>query len=260
MALFLQESQTQEVLSVNSLSEAFEALMEMAVEHGNLTEALLTADYQVDKQQSALLAEGKVEDAKNAVVGFAKRAAGATKNFAVRVWNRIKDIARLVMRKLGEYLSRLKGIASGTTCSAPANIQEYINTLIRNAEKHLHAIQNATSGVKQDAPKEGAVDPSSEHKDIGLPVIQNLLASVSKMSASLESTATKMSAEAGRIEGGDGDAAKVASLRTGASYGRGVAANLTKAASVLGTAIGTAKHKKPGSVAIAGGSPTPAAA
>lgn len=256
MALFLQESQNQEAaLSVNSLSEAFVALLEMSEEQGNLTEAMLTADYQIEKQQNAMLAEGKVEDAKNAVVGFAKRAGNATKDFAVRVWNRIKDIARLVARKVSEYVARLKGVAAGVTCTAPANLSDHVNSILRAGEVQLREIQTGAAGEKGEPAKIVAL--KGESKEFGLPVVSNLLASVAGLTKKLEDVATKMAGEAGRIEGSGGDATEVARLRAGATRGRAVAANITAGTSALGRVVGTAKSKKAGAPAIGAG---PAAA
>lgn len=246
MAMFLQESQkpvAEEALNIKSLSEAFEALHDIAVEHGNLTEALLQADYTVEKQSQALTEAGKVEEATAKVKGLAVKAGTAVKNFAAKVWARIKDIARLVARKVTEYVAKLKGAVSGSVCTGPANLSEYVNAVVRAAEKTLsHITSSATAG---EADGKTEIPPlSGETKEYPLPVVQNLVSSVAGIASKLESVATKMLGEAGRQEATGGDAAAVSALRAKAAMGRACAAHVTSVTSRLGSVAASAKAKK----------------
>lgn len=97
MALFLQESHTQETPAVSTF-DMMNSLYEYAVEQGQMTEALLRADFIVDGQMRALTEAGDEPAAKAKGEGFAagawkmvKAAFAKAKAMIVKVYNWIKD-------------------------------------------------------------------------------------------------------------------------------------------------------------------------
>lgn len=103
MALFLQESVVSNEGGMQTLVEAFEALLEMTDAHALLTESTLIADY-VLESTSKNLSEAEQEDGKK---GFMKKTWEKIKAFAQTVWAKIKQIARLIARKAKEIFTKV---------------------------------------------------------------------------------------------------------------------------------------------------------
>lgn len=107
MALFLSEAAgLSEQTTYNSLFEALADVMAMNSEIAAFNEAVLIADYALEKRVQNL-SEGETMDK---ITGFFKKVWEGIKQIAKKVWARVKDICRLVARKAGEWFSRATSV------------------------------------------------------------------------------------------------------------------------------------------------------
>lgn len=103
MALFLSEAVAGvEATQHETLFEAMATLLELSQEQAAMNEAVLTADYILEKQTQNL-SEGETMDK---IKSFAKRVWEGVKIIAAKVWAKIKDICRLVVRKLSIWFTK----------------------------------------------------------------------------------------------------------------------------------------------------------
>jgi len=110
MALFLSESvAAPEAVGTQSFAEAFAGLLDLSDKSGSLVEAIMMADYTMEKR-CANLSEGETTDK---IKAFAGKVWETLKSFAKTVWAKIKQIAAMITRKAKEYFAKAVAMFKG---------------------------------------------------------------------------------------------------------------------------------------------------
>ena len=247
MALFLQEAAApaKEEIGIATFSEAFEALFHIAQEGGALTEALLIADYSIERQ---LLGEAEEASKMEKVKEFAKRAAAAVGAFLKRVWAKIKQIASFVARKVKEWVAKAKGAFKKDAVSIKKSNADAINSMAAYGEAAIALVGGGFTSIEQfnaakakvDAKKPAVDKGSKEMVEVKVTVLEAAAAVIGKYAEKLASMQSAAEAEANKLEA-EKDAAAIGVksqvLRAQASAAAAFNSDLVKAAKMLSSAI-----------------------